>query len=135
MLSQQQLGQLAKSRLAEAQVLHENGHWDGAAYLCGYSVELALKCVILQDRLWGFPEDSDEFDLYKQVKTHELGDLFILSRRNEKLQGDKDFWVAWQCVRDWCSEFRYRPIGEADEPSSKKMLDSSRVIMSKLGIS
>src|ERR1043166_4631545 len=45
-LTREQLQQLAYVRLQEAETLFEAGYYNGAAYLCGYSVELGLKASI-----------------------------------------------------------------------------------------
>jgi hypothetical protein len=134
MISHSELEKLAKARLEEANVLHDAKRWDGAVYICGYAIELALKSVIAKDRLNGFPTDDAEFDLAKNCKTHELPKLLAHSLRDVALQGDKDFWVAWGEVKEWQSEFRYRPLGTADESASRKILEASHVIMTKLGI-
>lgn len=38
---------LAEARLVEAKALLDVGKWDGAYYLAGYAVELALKACII----------------------------------------------------------------------------------------
>jgi hypothetical protein len=40
------LKELAKLRLAEAETLYHAGYYDGATYLCGYAVEFALKATL-----------------------------------------------------------------------------------------
>ena len=49
---------LAEQRLVEAKVLLDEGHWDGAYYLAGYAVELALKACVIKMLLAtdAFPE-------------------------------------------------------------------------------
>ncbi len=46
MPTRNELKELAKLRLAEAEKLCDAGYYDGAAYLCGYAVEFALKARI-----------------------------------------------------------------------------------------
>jgi HEPN domain-containing protein len=40
--------QLAHARLEESKALPDLGRWDGAYYLAGYTVELALKACIIK---------------------------------------------------------------------------------------
>ena len=50
--------QLAEQRLLEAKALLDQGKWDGAYYLAGYAVELALKACVIKMLLAtdAFPE-------------------------------------------------------------------------------
>jgi HEPN domain-containing protein len=43
MVTRQQLQELARTKLKEAEALYSAGFFDGCVYLCGYVVELALK--------------------------------------------------------------------------------------------
>jgi HEPN domain-containing protein len=43
-----QIRQLAYERLEEAQILAQNGKYDGAFYLAGYSIELMLKAKVCE---------------------------------------------------------------------------------------
>ena len=49
---------LAWERLEEAEILYQNGKFDGAFYLSGYSVELMLKAKICER--FGIPNLFDE---------------------------------------------------------------------------
>jgi len=134
MLSQEDLEKLIVERLSEAQILHDAGKYGGAIYLCGYTVELGLKYIILRDQLCGFPEDDDEFKLYEKVKTHNLQKLFDILDKKE-LKDNKTFWSAWGEVLKWKPGIRYSRIDEVTEESSSGMLDSARAILKQLGVS
>jgi hypothetical protein len=43
-----ELKRIATTRLGDARVLLKNNRIDGAAYLCGYAIELALKFRVCQ---------------------------------------------------------------------------------------
>ena len=43
MIATSDLEAIARSRLKEAKALLKSRHYDGAAYLCGYAIEVALK--------------------------------------------------------------------------------------------
>ena len=46
MPTRNELKELAKLRLKEAETLFDAGLYDGAVYVCGYVIELALKARI-----------------------------------------------------------------------------------------
>jgi HEPN domain-containing protein len=48
MISIADLMTIARERLTDAEVLLNAQRYDGAAYLCGYSIEIALKHKICQ---------------------------------------------------------------------------------------
>jgi len=88
MTNPQEIKSLAKQRLKEAEILYENGMFDGAFYLAGYSVELTLKAKICEKL--GIPNLFDETNLdtnsikgigeiRKTLKTHNLFTLLIFS--------------------------------------------------------
>lgn len=59
MISAVDLRVIAGARLEDAKVLAANGRSDGAAYVCGYAIELALKARIADTLNWkGFPEHA-----------------------------------------------------------------------------
>ena len=67
--------------------------YDGAIYLGGYVVELALKnriCVVLNWK--GFPQTAGEFQNYKSFKTHNLDVLLSLSGVESKINSSICEW-------------------------------------------
>ena len=84
------LHRLANARLAEANALLIAGHPSGAYYLAGYTVECALKAVIvLTTQQHDFPDkkranDSHVHDLKKLIEVAKLAtDLDIMRRQDE----------------------------------------------------
>jgi HEPN domain-containing protein len=48
---------LSEIRVREAEVLFENGFYEGAYYLAGYAIECAFKaCIAKQIREYDFPD-------------------------------------------------------------------------------
>lgn len=101
--------QLAETRLEEAKVLLDAGKWDGAYYLAGYAVEVALKACIIKLLLTtdAFPEKKFSERCY----THDLGELLGLA-------GLKAVWTAstaadpllssnWGDAKEWSEQKRY----------------------------
>ena len=80
MISTKDLRTIARARLRDAQVLLRSKRFDGAWYLCGYAVELALKARICRTLKWpGFPESAQDFKGLQSVKTHDLDILLRFS--------------------------------------------------------
>ena len=80
MITTSELLNIARARLRDAQVLVRANRFDGAYYLCGYSVELALKVRICKTLKWsGFPEAGQDFKGLQSLKTHDLEVLLKLS--------------------------------------------------------
>ncbi len=110
------LHQLAVERLADAQVLLDNGRWSGAYYVCGYAVECALKaCIARQTNLHDFPDKV----VAQKSFTHNLLELLDLAGLKLQLQidtttvGNPNLGTNWQLVKDWNERARYQQRTEA----------------------
>jgi HEPN domain-containing protein len=80
MLTSNDLKGLSRARLRDAEALLAAGRFDGATYLCGYAVEIALKARIVKTLKWiGFPESRTDFNDLASFKTHNLQILLHLS--------------------------------------------------------
>ena len=82
----QEFKQIAILRLAEAESLLNQSHYDGCCYLAGYCLEMALKAVICRRM-----EKDDFFDILKSesvrsFKIHNLGELVILAGLQKKYE-------------------------------------------------
>jgi len=128
---------LAYQRLDEAVLLCEHGRYDGAFYLAGYSVELALKARICTNI--GLPalfdEDKDNEinkissvgEIRRFLKTHNLTTLLFISglkpKFDDNLAMDKEFANAGALLfNDWSEKTRYKHRGHADEKNVKKLI-------------
>ena len=86
MLTIAELRKIAKARLDDAEVLLQARRYDGAIYLCGYAVEVALKARICRTLHWeGFPETANEFRDYQSFRTHDLTVLLHLSGVEQRI--------------------------------------------------
>jgi HEPN domain-containing protein len=122
---------LARARLADAEALLRSRRSDGAAYLCGYVVELALKARICRTLRWpGFPEKRSEFDGLQSFKTHDLDVLLRLSGREQYIK--VNLFPEWTVVSQWNPEARYQPIGTVTAPAVRSMLAAARKLLVKL---
>lgn len=125
MNSPKEIKQLAWLRLEEAKILADNGKYDGAFYLAGYSVELTFKAKICENL--GVPNLFDTEDistnqinsisaLRKILKTHNLFFLLLMSGLKnkfdiEKTQDKNLFKINSLLFANWDETTRYKPCG------------------------
>jgi AbiV family abortive infection protein len=116
LITGEQLKELAHQRLAEAQLLYENGFYQGAYYLGGYAVEFALKALICK-RL-GFEvfgsRQAGLTDVSKALQVHHLPTLLAFAGLFPMLEEEKNnneaFFKAWSKVSEWSEQRRYSPL-------------------------
>jgi len=122
---------IAQARLEDAKVLLANGRIDGAGYLCGYGVELALKARISRTLDWdGFPEKRAEFENLATFKTHKLDVLLALSGQERRIK--TDHFIEWSAVATWDPEVRYRAVGQAESAEVELMIASAQTLVGVL---
>lgn len=107
MISIKELKSLCQDRVNDAEALIKAKRYDGAYYLCGYAIELALKKRICKTLRWdhGYPSTENEFRNFKSFKTHDLDILLNLSGIENKIK--KQFFSEWSIVNVWKPEIRY----------------------------
>lgn len=131
MLSAADLTSSARARLRDAKALFSKKRYDGAAYLCGYAVEIALKSRIVRTLRWaGFPESGGEFTGLGSFKCHDLEILLHLTGWEAKIR--TSFLAEWSALQDWDPESRYRRPGSITHAEAKLMIESARVIVGVL---
>ena len=80
MIAESELRKSARAKLRDAEVLLRRGRYDGAAYVCGYAMEMVLKARICRTLKWaGYPDTRKEFESLTSFKTHDLDILLKLS--------------------------------------------------------
>jgi len=102
------LQELSKTRIKEARVLLDKGYPAGAYYLCGYSIECALKaCVASQTKEHDFPDKQ----MAQKSHTHNLVELFSLSGFYQDFKTDWQSYpkleLNWGIVSNWSEISRY----------------------------
>ncbi len=131
MISVEDLRDIAKARLEDSDVLYRARRYDGAVYLCGYVVEMALKAKICETLKWsGFPETKSEFENYRSFRTHSLDVLLSLAGVEQEIK--TKLLTDWSTVVNWDPEVRYKPVGTAKEPDAKSMIESTRALLEVL---
>ena len=133
MIGKSALRKIALARLEDSVVLFNNNRYDSALYLCGYAVEIALKCRICETLQWaGYPSTNKDFENLKSFKTHSLEVLLTLSGVETEIKNK--FFIAWSAIEDWEPEIRYNPVGSADEQKTRLAIESARILLSSLKI-
>ena len=131
MIAETTLRAVAKARLDDAKALLKAGRYDGAIYLGGYAVELALKSRICKALSWpDFPETRAEFQNYQSFKTHDLDVLLHLSGRETRIKTKN--LAEWSAVATWNPEARYKSIGTAVQADAANMVAAVEVLLKKL---
>ncbi len=131
MLTIAELQGIARARLEDAQVLFQSGRHDGAVYLCGYAVEMALKARICETLHWqGYPSTNSEFQHYQSFRTHYLGVLLHLSGLEQEVMTGS--LAEWSVVANWHPEIRYTPVGSVSEEVARYMIEASDLFLSSL---
>lgn len=107
---------LAEERLVEAKALLDLEKWDGAYYLAGYAVELALKACIIKMLMTtdAFPDKRFSNNCY----THSIDTLVTLAKlvdaRKTATDADPDLLTNWQLAQVWSEEKRYHRIDKSE---------------------
>ncbi|MGH7325047.1 MAG: HEPN domain-containing protein [Candidatus Rokuibacteriota bacterium] len=126
-----ELERIAEARLADARVRFAGGRYDGAAYLCGYAVEVALKARICRTLDWPeFPSTTSEFQAYRSFQTHELDVLLRLSGQEAKVR--EQYFALWNSVAVWKTESRYNVVGTAQQVDTQTMVQAAERLLSVL---
>ena len=99
---------ISRQRVDEARSLLDDGHWPGAYYLIGYSVECALKaCVSKQVKRYDFPDRK----LANKAFTHDLKELVRVAGLAPTFDKDRksnpSLELNWAVVKDWSESARY----------------------------
>ena len=124
MIPAKDLKKLAKGRLQDAEVLFKGRRYDGAVYLCGYAIELALKARICRTLRWaGFPDTKKEFQSLSNFKTHDLEVLLRLSGIEKRVNANSI--ADWSIVTEWRPELRYKHIGTTNRADARDMIDAA----------
>lgn len=131
MLDVTELKKIAGARIEDGEVLFNSSRYDGAIYLCGYAVEIALKARICETLHWtGYPSSKSEFKNYQSFKTHNLDILLNLSGVEQEIK--TRCLNEWSAVAEWDPEIRYKPIGSANHKDVELMIKSAKVLLEAL---
>ena len=105
-----------------------NGLYDGAAYLAGYALELALKARICKLLDSDYPQGRGDFQSFM---THDYETLTRLAGLTKLLDSQKrnvDFAAKWSLLvgnvadEGWSETWRYRKIGSVSQATAEEMI-------------
>jgi hypothetical protein len=127
MISTKELRDISQARLRDAEVLLQAKRFDGAFYLSGYAVELALKARICRTLKWpDFPATQQEFKGLQSVKTHDLEVLLKFSGVEARIK--TKHLQEWSPVVDWNPEKRYQAIGLSPQRATDMVMYVKRLL-------
>lgn len=125
MLTVNQLRELSRERIKDVEALFTLKRYEGAMYICGYAVEIALKARICKTLGWAeFPSETKEFNQnqkYQFLKVHFLGLLLSYSGQEERVK--TKFSAEWSAVAAWSPESRYTPATKITRATPKRVVD------------
>ena len=115
MLDAATLRSLSVARLEDARVLCANSRYDGAAYICGYAVELALKARICDTlNVISYPKLRD-------FKIHDLNTLLLLSGLQKSITSN--YRTTWNlATAKWGPDLRYQAINTISDQEGQTMI-------------
>lgn len=131
MITRADLTRTARAHLSDARLLAGRSCYDGAAYLCGYAIEIALKARICRTLRWeGFPSTAKEFEFVKSVQTHNFEALLRFSGVEGRI---KPVLAAdWTVATRWSPEQRYHPVGTKTATDAAEMIAATKILLAVL---
>ncbi|MBI3373971.1 MAG: HEPN domain-containing protein [Betaproteobacteria bacterium] len=126
-----ELDNIARARIEDAKALLTVGRFDGATYLCGYAIEVALKARICKTLSWPeFPSTGGEFQAYRSFQTHDLDVLLRLSGQEGRIK--RNHFALWNPVAIWKVESRYNVVGTVQQPEATAMIEAAGELLAVL---
>lgn len=124
MPTREELKELARLRLREAEALFAADLFEGSVYLCGYVVELALKARICATlNIVDYPDKRQHF------KTHDFDELKLLAAMDQEITAANPVLLQnWSVATEWRPEWRYQPVGTYDRQAAEKALEAIKAV-------
>jgi HEPN domain-containing protein len=113
--------ELATERLSEAKLLLRHGHPNGAFYLAGYAVELALKAVLADQRFAGVWPSTIQGKVFHHNLELLLKQAGLESGMRAIRQTKRPLADNWLVVREWSVTARYRRISRK---AARELIDA-----------
>ena len=119
MATREELRELARLRLREAEALYATGLYDGCVYLCGYVVELALKACICATLA------IPEYPSKRLFLTHDFDELKLFAGLEQEITPTNPALLKnWSVATEWKPEWRYEPVGTYLQPEAVEVLEA-----------
>lgn len=122
-ITRNDLQDLSRLRLREAEALYKARLYDGCVYLAGYAVELALKARICG--LLRVKESPLLGEIARAFKVHSLDQLKVLADLSAEIdvRKNKELFDNWSKAVQWDPEQRYDTPGKYNASAAKRILD------------
>jgi hypothetical protein len=105
--------------------------FDGAVYVCGYAIEVALKARICRTLNWPeFPSTGGEFHAYRSFQVHDLDVLLRLSGQEARIR--QNHFGLWSVVAAWTAESRYNAIGTTQQRDAEAIIQAIDALLALL---
>ena len=118
-------------RFRDAEILFQNERWDASIYLCGYSIEIALKARLCQIQKWASLHKVVQG--YGTVRIHDLDRLLEMSGIDNRIRTHGSLFAMWNLVvNQWSVDIRYLPNSNRDRRTVKSVIDASRVLLREI---
>ena len=131
MISKADLRKISRARLLDAKELLRAKRYDGAVYVCGYAVEIALKARICRSLGWTeYPSIKRDFQNLQSFKSHDLDVLLRLSGVESNIK--TNHIGEWSAVATWDPEVRYKPVGTATRQDAEMIIDAATKLLRAL---
>ena len=122
-----ELDYASKEKLIDAEKLFKNARWEGAHYLCGYSLAFKLKSRICKTLNW---ENYKTGDGYGSFKTHGLPVLLSLSGSEFTIKNERG--EQWGKVCEWTPEMRYNTTHSYSVDSASEIINATKILLNHL---
>jgi len=131
MINTPDLIRIARERLGDAEALMSAHRYDAAAYICGYSVEIALKYKLCQTLDWsGFPWTSKELENYESLQASDLDLLLILTGSEARIKAH--YFTEWLAFSEWTPEAMYSISGKIKPADAINMINAAKTLIDVL---
>jgi hypothetical protein len=122
-----ELEHISLEKLTDAEILFANNRWEGAHYLCGYSIEFKLKARICKTLNWSDYRTEKGYDNFR---IHNLPILLSLSGIENSIKAG--YRPQWDTVSQWNPEMRYDVITIYTQASATAIISDTKTLLTQL---
>jgi len=126
-----QLKKLSVSRLKAAKILLRESDFDGAVYIVGYVLELALKAAICKRlNLSNYPDKGSptvKNEVADIFRTHDFGILSTFAGLSNDLSlatASSRLLQNWSDLTSWKPGSRYEPLGTYTRNDAERLIEA-----------
>lgn len=126
-MNRSELQSLSRIRMREAKALFQNGHFSGAYYLAGYSLECALKaCIARNVQKYEFPDKNRVNDSYTHDPLRLVKTAGLETALNADAAAEQNLATRWALARNWSEQSRYKIVSQRDADALIEALTNAR---------